>query len=846
VNTGELYRRFLGLRELAPAERGRELAALERDEPDLARELSELLRADDESADFLASPALGSAPGWNDVLAGDSAQLAPERIGRYRIQGILGQGGMGVVYRAEQESPRRTVALKVLRSSLATPRRLKRFEHEAELLARLQHPSIAQVYEAGTVESEGRPRAYIAMELVRGVDLRTHARSRRPGPGELLQLLVRMAEAVAHAHQKGVVHRDLKPENVLIDEGGRPRIVDFGVARLIDADSDLATLHTEEGRLVGTPWYMSPEQLSGRPDAADTRSDVYALGVIAHELCAGALPYPLEKKSLAEVARVIQETEPAPLAAGTLPADLSTVIRKCLEKDPERRYGSAAELAADLRRVQRSEPIAARPPSGVYLLKRFVRRNRGLALGAALALFALVLGSAGVLVQARRVKEQRDRALEAEGLARERLAQAELERDKFEASFEFLKTLLTAVDPARSGNDARVADVLARGSESLPRAFPEHPEHEADLRRSLGAAYRGLGLFEEALRELRLALALLEGGDPGNAALYQARSDVALLLNDLGRYDEAEPLFRSVLEHQRATLGPWSFDTLVTLNNLGVLLGRLGRLSEAETMLRELLEHAAGLERDESTLRLLGPARRHLAGWLEERGDLLQARALLEESLRELGQLLPESDAEVLATHNALGSLSASEGDLPAALEHMQRALTGYSALREPGHPSLLTLQGNLGTLLVRAGPAAEGEELLRAALEGRRAALGPEHAATLTTASNLGSAWIALGRLSEAEELLSETRAALERTLPAGHWMPSAVALKLGECLLRQERLEEARQVLEASHAGLSAALGPAAEKTRSARELLIEVAGRQGDEARVDELRAESPSRP
>ncbi len=891
---GELYQLFLEIRELSPEARERSLSELFVRHPTLARELAELLRADETSSGFLESPALAGELAWRDVVAGDSGQFMPERIGRYKLLGILGQGGMGVVYRAEQDTPRRTVALKVLRSSLATPRRLRRFEHEAELLARLQHPGIAQVYEAGTAESDGRTRAFIAMELVRGEDLRAHVKRHAPGNGPRLALLIRMAEAVAHAHTKGVVHRDLKPENVLVDESGAPRIVDFGVARLIGSDSDLATLHTEEGRLVGTPWYMSPEQLSGDPDAADTRSDVYALGVIGFELWSGRLPYRLEEKPLVEVARVITDEQPARLRelAPSVPADLETVLAKCLEKEPARRYGSASDLAADLVRVQRSEPIAARPPSGVYLLRRFVRRNRGLATGIALAALALVLGATGFAFQAARAARERDgalearelaqrrfgeaqrardRALEAEELARqlseerarerdravsaERLAEQRLEetareRDKFEASSSFLQRLLGSVDPAAEGKDVRVSEVLARGSQDLTGTFPGDPRAEADLRRTLGASYRALGLPEEALAELRTALELLEGAGAEPPGLDEARSDVALLLNDLGQREEAETLFRGTLEHQRATLGPRTLEALTTANNLAVLLRRQGELAEAEQLLREVVSGTGELARmeplareapaGETLARLSAAARRHLASLLQDRGDLAGARELLGEALDDARAAFGERDLEFLSVLNDLATLEASLGQLESAIGHLEESLAGQSELLPPEHPNILTLQNNLGTLIMRAGRVEEGEALLWTALEGRRAVLGPENPATLTTANNLAGAWIELGRLEEAEALLREVIAAQERTLPPGHWMPDASSAKLARCLFRQGRLAEARELLETSYAGLQAALGPASEKTRSARELLIQVAELQGDAERAGELRS------
>jgi tetratricopeptide (TPR) repeat protein len=854
AGAAQVYERFAELRALAREERQRRLAALRATDPGLAHELAGLLGADDTNAGFLETPALGASVDLS-ALAGEAAlpRVLPERIGGYRILGLLGEGGMGVVYLAEQGTPRRTVALKVLRGECASPSRLRRFEHEAELLARLQHPGIAQVFEAGTAEVAGRRLPFIALEYVEGQDLRAYLRGLGPELPPRLALLIQVCQAVAHAHQKGVVHRDLKPENVRVDGAGRAKVLDFGVGRIVSAGSGLASLHTREGMLLGTPGYMSPEQLAGDPEAADTRSDVHALGMLAHEILVGRTPFALADKPLAEVARILRDDEPEPLWSGAGlrgPADLGTVVAKCLEKDPARRYPSAGELALDLVRVRENEPIAAQPPSGAYLLRKFVRRNRGLAAGAALALVALacgtvVLASQGVrLARERNLKEralvdverERDRAQQA-------LAEKSRERDKFEAGFRFLDGMLRSVDPAREGHEVRVADVLARGSQTLAGTFAGHPELEAELRRALGASWRALGRPEEALAEMRAGLELLERAPQTGAELDVARTEVALALKDLGRFEEAQALYAAALEHQRATLGPRALDTLVTLNNLAQLHAQRGEHALAEEGFREVIAGEIELGRSaapsdtvvasETRDRLLLTARRALAETLKERGVLDEARALLETALNDVQRRFGERDPDTLSTLAALGTHAAAAGYLTRAIAYLEQSLAGFSEQLPGGHPTLLGLLSNLGTLYRRAGRAQEGEPLLRRAWQGRREVLGPEHLSTLTSENNLGGLLIELGRYDEAEVLLREALAGLERVLPEGHWMRAATSATLGECLLRTGRLAEAEERLERSQAELAAALGPEAEKTRGVRALLAEVRSRAAGQA-------------
>ncbi|MBA3296852.1 MAG: serine/threonine protein kinase [Acidobacteria bacterium] len=350
--------------------------------------------------------ASGAPPGAPSSLT-DTAQSLPARIGPYRILRLLGEGGMGVVYEAEQASPRRTVALKVIRAGYATGEMLRRFQNEALALGRLQHPGIGQIYDAGTADTPFGRQPYFAMELVNGQSLLEYCDTHRLSVRQRLELIATICDAVQHAHQRALIHRDLKPANILVDESGQPHILDFGVARLTDSDAH-ATRQTDMGQLIGTLAYMSPEQVLGDPAEIDTRSDVYALGIILYEVLAGKLPYAIGHQ-LTEAVRTIREEEPAALRAinRAYRGDVDTIVGKTLEKDKTRRYASAAELAADLRRHLRDEPIMARPPSASYLLQKFARRNTALVVGAGAVLVVLVLGvvtSTWLAVQALRAE----------------------------------------------------------------------------------------------------------------------------------------------------------------------------------------------------------------------------------------------------------------------------------------------------------------------------------------------------------------------------------------------------------------------------------------------------------
>jgi len=374
--------------------------------------LAEVQRTDD----LLETPAVDVAARALAASSEPDGHSHPATIGHYRIIGQIGEGGMGTVYEAEQDEPRRIVALKVIKLGQTTRERLRRFRLESQALARLQHPGIAQIYEASTADTGLGPQPFFAMEFIRGLPLRRYAEARQLDTRQKLALMVKVCEAVHHAHQRGLIHRDIKPGNILVDESGQPKVLDFGVARVagVDAqeDGERATMQTGMGELVGTLAYMSPEQVVGDPFEVDTRSDVYSLGVILYELLSGEPPYQVSHLPLPEAVLTIREVEPETLGSvrSEYRGDVETVVRKALEKDKSRRYASAAELSADIQRYLNEEPIAARPPSTAYQLHKFARRHRAGVTVAGVMLLALCGAVVSVAWEARIARRERDRA----------------------------------------------------------------------------------------------------------------------------------------------------------------------------------------------------------------------------------------------------------------------------------------------------------------------------------------------------------------------------------------------------------------------------------------------------
>ena len=432
---------FERLRVLDPARRSEPLAALD---PVLRREVEELLAASETAVEDALSErrirARANGVPWGVARESIPEEAPPERIGGFRVLRRLGAGGMGVVYEAEQETPHRRVAVKLVRPGLAFGERLRRFRQEAEILGRLQHPGIAQIFEFGTADVGHGEQPYFVMELVTGEPLLAHSARAGLDRRARLALVAELCDAVQHAHERGVVHRDLKPDNVLVDASGRAKVLDFGVARVRADDVPLSTIHTAQGEIVGTLTHMAPEQLTGNPDAVGPAADVYALGVIAFELLSGRLPHEVAGLSLTQAARRITEVDPPRL--GTLDhglrGDLETIVAKALEPDPARRYVSPAALASDLRRFLASEPIAARPAGPLYRARKFTRRHP-----------ALVGGIVVLLV----------------GIAASGFFATRAERNRRTAEWQTYRSALAAASVALRGNEQ---DVAARALDSAP------------------------------------------------------------------------------------------------------------------------------------------------------------------------------------------------------------------------------------------------------------------------------------------------------------------------------------------------------------------------------------------
>jgi eukaryotic-like serine/threonine-protein kinase len=746
----------------------------------------------------------------------DGSLMGQVIAGRYRLIGVLGEGGMGTVYRAEQSQPvRRPVALKLIRVGLDSRAVLARFDAERQALALMDHPNIARVYDGGTTAA-GQP--FFAMELVSGAPITDYCDLKRLPLRARLELFVAVCQAVQHAHQKGIIHRDLKPSNVLVTEvDGRPtpKVIDFGVAKATEFSlTDLSLADT--GAIVGTPTYMSPEQADPSSMDIDTRTDIYALGVILYELLAGSPPIDaksFKRAGFLEMLRTVREVEPPSpstrlskandlpgIAAnrGLEPAqlrralrgDLDWIVLKALEKDRTRRYETANSFAADVMRHLASEPVLAAPPGRAYRARKFARKHRGAVVAAGLVVFTLVAGIIGTTIgliaaDARRREAERNLAFATRG---NEILGSIFEGLDPKANYatvaEFsgalrdgLNKAVRELDGAPIGDPLVVAAMQDKLGQSL-FALGEAPGAIVVLKKSLETrklklgtdhpdtlqTMHNLGSAYLIARKLDVAIPLLEqtiklrkvrlGADHPDTV--SSTSDLALAYTYAGKLDLAIPLHEETLELQKARLGADHPDTVSNTSNLALAYTYAGKLDQAVPLhvkTLELWKARLGPDHPDTLLSM-----NNLAMTYEKAGKLDQAIALHEEVLRLQKAKLGLDHPDTIRSMNNL-ALAYTEGEkLNLAIPLHEEALKLWKAKLGPDHPDTLIAMNNLALACAYAGTLDRAIALHKETLKLRKAKLGPDHPDTLRSMNNLASAYSSAGKLDLAVPLYEET----------------------------------------------------------------------------------------
>ncbi len=835
------------------------------DDTALRDAVDELLLAHVQAGAFLRTPTLHQSriAAMADPISAPAAEL-PMQIGQYTAVEVIGEGGFGTVFKARQESPiQRIVALKVIKAGMDSREVVARFESERQALALMNHPNIAAVLDAGATP-QGRP--YFVMEYVFGRPIMAYCDAHRLSLQDRLALFIQVCDAIQHAHQKGIIHRDIKPSNVMVTENtesstpGRPsndsirettsssrasvKVIDFGVAKAIDQRLTENTVYTQQGMLIGTPAYMSPEQAELGPRDIDTRTDVYSLGVLLYELLTGAPPFDprtLIFKSHAEIQRLIREVEPprpstrlnnlaaresasrqasaedegptleaiasrraedARTIIKTLRGDLDWIVMKCLEKDRSRRYETASALAQEIERFLHNDPVLAGPPTLPYRLRKFAMRNRTAVIAAAGITAALLVGLTVSVIGLVSAVHSRDVAED-----QRKIAQASAR--KAEAVNRFLQEMLASADPRNSlQRDISVRSALDVAVAKLDAgSLDQQPDVAAAVRLTIGRTYAELAQFDVAIKQVDAAvdayrrLSGTDGLDYANALVQ--RGEVLQLTT--GRFEDAEHDFREAIGILRAQHAS-SVLIAAAVNNLGCSLTSQGRFDESKTQLEEAIA---------------------LARLSENKNESILAEAV-----------------------NNLGLVHVQQRNWDAAIPLLQEAVDVNRRLLGPTHPSLATNLDNLSQALLGKGDIAGAETAIRDALEIRRKLLGPDHPDVATSLHNLATVLFQKKDLAGSEASLREALAILRKVRGAAHADTLTVVDSLVSVLGASARLADAEPVLlDTFEAIRDSPDVPISRKATFARRLSdLYRAWKKADEskrweARADELQPPTP---
>ena len=764
---------------------------------------------------------------------------------------------MGEVWLAEQTRPvRRQVALKVIKAGMDTSQVVAPFEAERQALALMDHPAIAKVFDAGATDL-GRP--YFVMERVRGESLTAYCDRQQFTIRERLELFVQVCDGVQHAHQKGIIHRDLKPSNILVtlvDDRPVPKIIDFGVAKATSQPLTEHTMYTSLGGFIGTPEYMSPEQAEVGSVDIDTRTDVYALGVILYELLTGVLPFDrhtLKDKSIDEIRRTIREFDPprpsariTQLAAaasdvartrsaepshlrGLLRGDLDWITMRALEKERSRRYDTAIGLANDVRRHLRNEPVLAGPPSTVYRAGKFVRRHP-FGVGAAVAFVLLVVALAVTMtIQARRVAHERDRANREASVARQ--------------VSEFLVGMFNSTNPFEGpGKELTAREMLDRGSQRIHTELRDQPEVRATLMDTMGRVYFALGKYDTAAQLAEEALHYREGAF-GRDSLEVASTltSIGAIKGQQGAFADAERVLLEALDIRRKRLGPLDPRVAGTLLRLGEVRYAAGDWPGAERALQEslgLFRKVAG--GDDLAL---ASALNDLALVLERQSKREEVEPLYRESLAIRRKRLGNDSPSVAQSLNNIALLYVGQKRSPQAEPLLQEALVINRKAFGDLHPAVTDNLTNLGFVYQNIGNLPKAEEYFRQVVASDTKIFGAGNPTVASDIQVLGGVLKRQKKLKEAESAYREALQIKLKHFPANHWQVATTKNLLGECLTDQEAYRAAEPLLLESTGVIEKQFGATHERTKAATGRVVTLYERWGKPAQAAVWRARLP---
>jgi serine/threonine-protein kinase len=809
----------------------------------LRLEVESLLQHEQPAAEFIEESAFEVAA---RVFTEEDLAIGG-RIGPYRIRKEIGRGGMGIVYLAgrDDEQYQKDVAIKIIKRGMDSEAVVRRFLNERQILAQLEHPNIARLIDGGTTD-DGVP--YFVMEYVDGTPIDEYCKEHNLSVEARLNLFFDACSAVQFAHQNLVIHRDLKPGNILVTAPGAPKLLDFGIAKVLQADISLPE-QTATALRVLTPDYASPEQIRG--GAITTTSDVYSLGVVLYELLTGARPYRIKSKEPLEIARVISEEEPVrpsaavrtagvrvrtsvghsngdkgPANAGTLNlanpkslrGDLDNIILMAMRKEPARRYQSVAQFAEDVRRHLEGLPVIARQDTLAYRTSKFVTRHKTGVAAAALIVLTLVAGIVATLRQARIATAQRDRA-------RQETAKAERINQFLQDTLSFANPGLYSASDGK-GPNATIGEALDRAAQRAETELADQPDVLAGVQYAIGMSYLNMTQLDLANKYLQHSVDLNRQvfGDNSVQAAY-ASVGVGAVLALKGKYPESEALFKNVIAIYRQHAADGTVPAIwwcEVLNDLGLIQMTKGEPVAAEVVLREAVAKSSELSQHDRKaipvyLTNLGRAR-------VAQGDLNEAETLYRKSVELSRQLPLPEQGNLSVALNYLGDVLKSKYKFDEAEAALRESVE--VARRQSGeNPNLSIFMTTLADLLRLKGNYGQAEETENAAIAIFKKVLPPEHFGLTYPNTTLGLIMNETGRAAQAEPILRQALAIRQKNLPQGHWQIAQTEGALGECLMRQQKYSEAEPLLLESYHDLKASQGEKNQRTDEARKWLAEL---------------------
>jgi len=854
--------------ELPAGDRAAFLEAEATGDPDLVQEVLGLIEADSEAEGRDLRDAVGRVAASLTSGVGSEAAAPGRALGPWRIVRPLGEGGMGTVYLAERADGEfeANAAVKLVRGGLPSPMLEERLRAERQILAGLVHPSIARLLDGGSTE-DGTP--YLVMEFVEGTPITEWCDAQNASPEQRVRLFLDVCDAVAYAHQELVVHHDIKPGNILVTPDGQPKLLDFGVARIVDTLDTAASGEVTSSWFLLTPAYASPEQLRG--ERAGAAADIYALGVLLYRLLAGQLPLKLDDLPRDQATRrVLDEVPPVLSSVADLPTrgqfqgDMDAILSQALRKEPGGRYPSVTALAEDLRRHLEGQPVSARKDDWRYRAQKFVRRNRGAVTSGALVTLLLLAFTASSIAQARSLARERNRA--------------ERERETAQRVTDFITGLFAEADPNLNPEQLTARDLVDLGAASVLEGMEDEPEVQGAVALTLGGVYRSLGAYDEAAPLLDTAEALARRGGAAPEEMAIILETQGSLAFDRGEYEASQAAYLEGLEAARASGDPILAADLK--EGLAGVEAEVAELEVAEARLREVLAlRREATPRDDAAL---ATTLLNLADVLRGQGEYDEAVILGEECLDLTRSAHGPNTLQMASALNHLASTLRSAGRAEESLSYLQEGLEVRMAVYPDGHPETAASLGNLAGALdalqrpeeaeqarrrslamlkqffpdehlyVAATTHSLGESLalqekydealttLQEALRLHRAALGEDHPNNGYPLTALGRLHLALGEPARAETYLSEAYTLRRDGLGEEHWFVGATALDLGKAVDQLGRRDEAKAYLEESLGLLTATFGDDDRRTLQARTALLEHYEGRGMTEEAERLRA------